>query len=119
MNKNKEILKHCPNFYKIMNFDYFENDTISEKLISIYENFIFTVDPDDTSSLKKVNDLDKALAKYIDDYSFRKEMKNELTQIKIRKDEENMLEAIVLHIIKIFDRNQEGLTKTIYISRWI
>jgi len=119
MNKNKEILKQCPNFYKIMNFDYFENDTISEKLITIYESFIFTINPEDKQSLKKVNDLDKALAKYIDDYIFRKEMKNELVQIKIRKDEENMLEAIVLHIIRIFDRNQEGFTKNIYISRWI
>ena len=119
MNKNKEILKHCPNFYKIMNFDYFENDTISEKLITIYETFIFGINPDDKESLKKVNNLDEALAKYIDDYIFRKEMKNELVMIRIRKDEENILESIVLHIIRIFDRNQEGFTKNIYISRWI
>ena len=33
MNKNKQILKHCPNFYKIMNFEYYEDDLLSDKLL--------------------------------------------------------------------------------------
>ena len=37
MNKNKQILKYCPNFYKIINFDFFEDDHFTEKLIAIYE----------------------------------------------------------------------------------
>ena len=41
MKKNKIILKHCPNFYKIINFEFLEEDSISAKLIGIYENFIF------------------------------------------------------------------------------
>ena len=31
MKKNKQILKHCPNFYKIVNFEFFEDDKLSEK----------------------------------------------------------------------------------------
>ena len=44
MNKNKQILRHCPNFYKIMNFEYFEDDKLSEKLLDVYEEFVFKVD---------------------------------------------------------------------------
>ena len=35
MNKNKEVLKYCPNFYKIVNFVYDENDYITDKLIKL------------------------------------------------------------------------------------
>ena len=36
MQSNKEVLKYCPNFYRIVNFDYSNDDYITEKLISIY-----------------------------------------------------------------------------------
>ena len=119
MNKNKQILKYAPNFYKIINFEYFENDYVTEKLISIYEEFIFGVDVANPDELNKVVEIDKVLNKYIDDYVFRSEMKYELTQIKVRTDEANILDAIVKSIIKIFDRYVEGYTRSIYISRWI
>ena len=32
MDRNKEILKHCPHFYTIINFEYYSDDIISEKL---------------------------------------------------------------------------------------
>lgn len=41
MNKNKLVLEMCPNFYRIINFEYFEEDLVSGKLIKIYEDFIF------------------------------------------------------------------------------
>ena len=33
MRKNKNILKYCPNFYKITNYDFDDDDHISLKLI--------------------------------------------------------------------------------------
>ena len=41
---NKLILEHCPNFYNINNFSFFEDDTISARLIDIYRKFVFEVD---------------------------------------------------------------------------
>ena len=37
MNKNKIILQYCPNFYKIINYD-FERDSLTDKLINVYIN---------------------------------------------------------------------------------
>ncbi len=119
MTKNKQILSYCPNFHKIINFEYFENDVITEHLITIYENFIFSADVSNKEELKKISDIDTVLSKYIDDYIFRKEMKYELLQIKLRKDQANILDTIVLSIIKIYENFMEGDTKTIYISKWI
>lgn len=118
MNKNKQILRHCPNFYKILDFEYFEDDKLSEKLIDIYQDYVFKVDPTKKNETQKLEQLDMILAKYIDDYIFRKEIKSEMKRIKIRKDED-ILTAIVNWIIKVFDNYEVGYTRNIYFSRWL
>ncbi len=119
MNKNKKILRHCPNFYKIVNFEYFEDDKLSEKLIDVYQKYIFNrVDLNNKNQVTKLEQLDVVLSKYIDDYFFRKELKCEMKRIKVRKDEDT-LTAIVNWIIKVFDNYEEGFTKNIYFSRWL
>ena len=68
MKKNKIILKHCPNFYKIINFEFLEEDSISAKLIDIYENFIFDVDVESQSDIKTVEKLDFVINKYMPNF---------------------------------------------------
>ncbi len=118
MNKNKQILRHCPNFYKIVNFEYYEDDKLSEKLIDIYQEYVFKVDLTNKNQVVKLEQLDIVLGKYIEDHFFRKELRVEMKRIKVRKDED-ILNAIVNWIIKVFDNYEEGYTKNIYFSRWL
>ena len=118
VDNNKLIIEQCPNFYKIINFDYFEDDNFTACLIKVYREYIFSVNPLDNEALKKVKELDMVLAKYIDDYVFRKNMKYELSHIKI-VDRENLLQKLVNSILGIFDKYEEGKTRNIYIARWI
>ena len=115
---NKEVLIHCPNFYKISNFSYKEDDYISEKLISVYKEYIFSVDISKSESIRKIHNLDQVISKYIDDYYFRKELKCSLRELRVKK-EDNILMVIVDYIIKIFNKYEDGFTRNIYISRWI
>ena len=118
MNKNKIILQYCPNFYKIINYD-FEGDSLTDKLISVYRKFIFTIDIEDMKEVKIANKIDKILAKYIEDYQFRKELKNGLKNFKLNNSSSNILKAIVEGIISVFNKYEEGSTRKIYIARWI
>lgn len=118
MNKNKIILQYCPNFYKIINYD-FEGDSLTDKLISVYRKFIFTIDIEDMKEVKIANQIDKILAKYIEDYQFRKELKNGLKNFKVTNSSSNILKAIVEGIISVFNKYEEGSTRKIYIARWI
>lgn len=118
METNKQILKHCPNFYKIINFEYFDEDKLSEKLISVYEDFVFSVNPKDKKQVRLLEQLDTVLLKYIDDYFFRKELKSEMQRIKVRKNSD-VLNSIVEWIIKVYDNYEVGYTRNIYFSRWI
>ena len=114
MKKNKHILKSCPNFYKIINFEFLEDDFITNKLISVYEDFIFNSD----ANQEILSKLDYAVNKYIDDYFFRKEMRHGLMEIRVRKDE-NIIKAIVDGIIRLSENYDMGFTRNIYFARWI
>ena len=118
MDNNKLIIEHCPNFYKIVNFDYFEDDNFTAFLIKVYRKYIFSVNVLDKDEIKNVERIDMVLSKYIDDYIFRKTMKFELSQIKI-VEKENLLQSIIKSIVGIFDKYEEGRTRNIYIARWI
>ena len=118
MDNSKIIIEHCPNFYKIVNFDYFEDDNFTACLIKLYRKYIFSVNPLDVQELKKVENLDLVLSKYIDDYIFRKTMKYELTQLKFEK-RDNLLQNLINSILGIFEKYEEGKTRNIYIARWI
>jgi hypothetical protein len=119
LDKNKIILNYCPNFYRIVNFDYFEDDSVTEKLIHIYEDYIFKIDISNHDDIDTVKTIDYVLGKYIDDYLFRRQMQKEIYNVKIRKSCTDVLKAVVESIIAIFDRYQEETTRKIYISRWI
>ncbi len=119
MNINKDIISCCPNFYKIIYFVPYEDDKISDKLIRLYQKYIFKIDINNEEDIESVRQLDKALNKYIDDYTFRKEMQKQIFSLRVRKDAVDMLKEIINYIIKIFDNYEEYTTRVIYISKWI
>lgn len=119
MNVNKQIIGMCPNFYKIIGFTPYEDDVISQKLIKLYQQYIFRIDINNSEDVESVKKLDYVISKYIDDYLFRKEMQKQILEIRVRKDTKDILKDIIKSIIKIFNNYEEYTTRVIYISRWI
>ena len=118
MNRNKDILKYCPNYYTIINFDFKDNDIVSDKLIKVYKSYIFSIDEKNLEDIKRVEELDNVLASYIKDYLFRSTLQKEIMTVKVKKDN-NVLKNLVDIIIKIFTNYEEYTTRKIYISKWI
>ena len=118
MRDSKEILKYCPNYYNIVNFDFKENDLISDKLVSIYKNYIFSIDVNDDEKMEKVQELDRVLSNYIADYLFRSTLQKEIVTVKVKRDN-NVLGNLVDIKIRIFSNYEEYTTRKIYISKWI
>ena len=117
MDRNKQILAFCPNFYKILSFTPYEDDKISEKLIKLYQKYIFKIDINNPEDVESVKQLDHVVSKYIDDYLFRKEMQKQIVQIKVQRDAKDLLKEIIKSILRIFDNYEEYTTRVIYISR--
>ena len=115
---NKEILNYCPNYYNIVNFDFKDSDLISEKLINIYKNFVFSINVENREEIEKVQELDRVLSNYIHDYLFRSTLQKEIVTVKVKRDT-NILKSLVDSIINIFSNYEEYTTRKIYISKWI
>ena len=117
--RNKEIVNLCKNFYKIINFDVFEGDHFTGKLIRIYKEYIFNIDLENKEDIDSVVALDNIIGKYIDDYIFRKEFQDAMLKIKVRKDSKNILKDVIKAIIRIFNNYEDSTTRVITISHWI
>ena len=118
MQKNKIILSHCPNFYKINDFSFYEDDYISAKLIEIYREFIFSVDIDNSDEINKLEKIDYVLNKYIEDYAFRKQMQKDVLSIRVKAGN-NFIKNTVDAIINSYENYEYGYTRNIYFARWI
>ncbi len=115
---SKDILKYCPNYYNIVNFDFNESDIISEKLINIYKNYILSVNLDCEEEVTRVTNLDRVFGSYIHDYLFRSTLQKEIINVRVKKDE-NIIRSLVDSILKIFNNYEEYTTRKLYISKWI
>ncbi len=116
---NKEVLNYCPNFNHIINFKYNVDDIITDKLITIYRDFIFKANLSDKKDVTLVKNIDYVINKYTEDYLFRKEMRSEIINIKIKKTCTDILRAIVENILNIFDNYLFNTTRKIKIAKWI
>ncbi len=119
MSSTNMLTKYCPNYYKITEFEFLESDYISDRLVGFYKKYVCNLDINDPEEIKKATCVDKIIAKYIDDYTFRKEMKKELLQIRVKSTVSNALKVIIDNIISIFEKYQEFATRKIEIARWI
>ena len=116
---NKVILKYCPDYYRIINEEFSELDTMSDKVIEIYQSFIFSIDINVKEELKLITQLNKAVCRYFDDREFKKMLTLSLMELRLPKITKDVLGAIACEIIKQYNKYMEGFTRNLYIPKWI
>lgn len=116
---NKVILKYCPDYYRIINEEFSELDTMSDKIIEIYQSFIFSIDINVKEELKLITQLNKAICRYFDDREFKKLLTLSLMALRLPKSTKDVLGAIAREIIKQYNKYMEGFTRNLYIPKWI
>lgn len=99
----KEILEMCPNYDLIVNFICEEEDDNSSDFIDYYRDFVHSI-PIELNKLKK---LDEAMAKYVKDHKFRKEICDNVIDINIDV------------INEFYDDYMEEVTKSFGNTQWL
>lgn len=117
--ENKIVLKYCKDYYRIINEEFNELDYMSDKIIHIYQSYIFSINIKSKSEIKKATDLNTAVVRYFDDREFRTLLNNFLSSLKVSKKETDIMAYIAGTIIKEYDKYMEGFTRNLYIPRWI
>ena len=64
---NKVVLKYCPDYYRIINEEFNELDYMSDKIIQVFQQYIFSIDIRNKNDIKKISSLNKAIVRYFDD----------------------------------------------------
>ena len=116
---NKIVLKYCNDYYRIINEEFSEDDVMSNKVIQIYQPFIFSINKRSKNELKKASELNQVVVRYFDDREFKTLLNSFLSSLKVSKKEQNVMAFIVSEIIKEFNKYMEGYTRNLYIPRWI
>ncbi len=116
---NKIIIKCCKDYYRIINEEFSEDDYMSDKVIGIYQSFIFSINAKNKNDLKKAVALNTAIARYFDDREFRTLLNSFLRTLKVSKSESNVVAFIANEINKEYEKYREGFTRNLYIPRWI
>ena len=96
---NKVVLKYCTDYYRIINEEFSELDYMTDKIITIFQSYIFKIDITDKAALKKVSTFNNAVARYIDDREFKTLLTSSLTSLKVSKKETDVIGVIVKTII--------------------
>ena len=116
---NKVVIKNCKDYYRIINEEFNELDYMSDKIIHIYQTYIFSINARNKNEMKKAVSLNTAVTRYFDDREFRTLLNNYLTGLKVSKSETNIISFIANNIIKEYEKYMEGFTRNLYIPRWI
>ena len=117
--ENKIVIKYCKDYYRIINEEFSDLDYMSDKIIRIYQSFIFSINSRNKAELKKAVDLNTAIVRYFDDRDFKTMLNNFLASLKVSKKESNVIAYIAGEIIKEYNKYMEGFTRNLYIPRWI
>ncbi len=117
--KNLEILKHCPDYYRIMEQEIMENDTVSTKIIQIFQEYTFSIDVNNNEQIELLKRLTKSVNKYFEDSEFKKEIANLMASLRIKVGTNNVFEFISKKIVEAYDKYCEFYTRNLYIPRWI
>ena len=117
--ENKIIIKYCKDYYRIINEEFSELDFMSDKIIQVYQNYIFSINTRNRAELKKIVDLNTAVVRYFDDREFKTVLNNFLACLKVSKKETNIMGYIAGEIIKEYNKYMEGFTRNLYIPRWV
>ena len=92
---------------------------MSDKIIQVYQNYIFSINTRNRAELKKIVDLNTAVVRYFDDREFKTVLNNFLACLKVSKKETNIMGYIAGEIIKEYNKYMEGFTRNLYIPRWV
>jgi hypothetical protein len=117
--KNKIIIKYCPDYYRIINERFTALDYMSDKVIQVYQSYIFSIEPRNKIDLKRAIVLNAILVKYFDDREFKTEISSILKTLRVPKGTENILVYIVNTMIQIYNKYMKGYTRNIYIPKWV
>ena len=119
INHVRKILENCPNFDKIVNYEYPYGDVLSKKLIDWYRELIFSANGNNESQLMVINALDKSLYLYLKDNKYKRGIRKIISVDELSFENKEVIKEVIKRIIEFTNSYEKKELRDFSIGRWL
>ena len=119
INHVRKILENCPNFDKIVNYEYPYGDVLSKKLIDWYRELIFSANGNNESQLMVINALDKSLYLYVKDNKYKRGIRKIVSVDELSFENKEVIKEVIKRIIEFTNNYEKKELRDFSIGRWL
>lgn len=115
----QKVLKYCPNFDSIVNYEYEYGDVLSSKLIDWYRDLVFSTDGNNEKQLTIISFIDKSLSMYVKDRRYKKGLSKILTVEDISLNNQSLIKELIKKIVLFTNNYEKKRVLEISNSKWL
>lgn len=114
-----KILSNCPNYDKIVNYDYEYGDTLSSKLIDWYRELVFSCDGENANQLSIIYQIDRGLSLYVEDNQYKRGLSQIITKDDIDLNNSDLIKNVIRKIIEFTNKYENEEILELVNNKWL
>ena len=114
-----KILSNCPNYDKIVNYEYEYGDTLSSKLIDWYRELIFSCDGENVNQLRIIYQIDHSLSLYVEDNQYKRGLSKILSKDEVDLNNSVLIQSVIKKIIEFTNQYERDEILELVNNKWL
>ena len=114
-----KILSNCPNYDKIVNYEYEYGDTLSSKLIDWYRELIFSCDGENINQLRIIYQIDHSLSMYVEDSQYKRGLSKILSKDEVDLNNSVLIQNVIKKIIEFTNQYERDEILELVNNKWL
>ena len=114
-----KILSNCPNYDKIVNYEYEYGDTLSSKLIDWYRELIFSCDGENVNQLRIIYQIDHSLSMYVEDNQYKRGLSRILSKDEVDLNNSILIQNVIKKIIEFTNQYERDEILELVNNKWL
>ena len=115
----KKILKYCPYYDDIINYDIDYTDELSIDLIDWYKDLIFSCDGNDNNEMEIIKLIDKSMFLYVNSHEYRRGLKKIISIKDIDLNSDKKIKKLIKKILEYTNKYETLEVLNIEVNKWI
>lgn len=115
----KKILENCPNYDKIVNYEYPYGDILSKKLIDWYRELIFSANGNNENQLMLIRALDRSLYLYIKDNRYKRGLRKIVNVDELTFENKSIIKEVIKKLIDFTSSYEKKEVREVKVAKWL
>ena len=115
----KKILENCPNYDKIVNYEYPYGDILSKKLIDWYRELIFSANGNNENQLMLIRALDRSLYLYIKDNRYKRGLRKIVNIDELTFENKGIIKKKKKKLIDFTSSYEKKEVREVKVAKWL